>query len=291
MRSRLKTHEPVWKEKTVAERSMATVAFNRHVDESWTHFSLHRNQHRRVASLFMRLWPVSVRVPVILFRRRSLSTVFCPLSVVDVVAAVRALPHKQCTYLVPIKVLKSNTEREIDGTIRRGTAQACRQSSSNHLQVSLHYTSVEECRLSPIGIVETLDHLISSRDNHSTVPSVVNLYRAHHSTESTVQNVLGDILRAVDSCNLALLTLLDLSTAFDTVDHVTLLRHLEVSYGNSGTERTVYRGHNWQCVRSGSINSTPIAVLFRVPQGSNCILLTCHLWPNRDTCATVTSLY
>jgi hypothetical protein len=43
------------------------------------------------------------------------------------------------------------------------------------------------------------------------------------------------ILRAMESGDLALLTLLDLSTAFDTVDHVTLLCSLEVSNDISGT--------------------------------------------------------
>ena len=35
--------------------------------------------------------------------------------------------------------------------------------------------------------------------------------------------VVGDILLALDSGNLALLSLLDLSAAFDTIDHDTLL--------------------------------------------------------------------
>jgi len=46
-------------------------------------------------------------------------------------------------------------------------------------------------------------------------------YQAHHSTEPAVFRVLADILRAVDSGDLALLTVLDLSAAFYTVDHVT----------------------------------------------------------------------
>ena len=45
-------------------------------------------------------------------------------------------------------------------------------------------------------------------------------YRAFHSTETAVIKVLGDILRALDGGDLAALTLLDLSAAFDSVyDH------------------------------------------------------------------------
>jgi len=47
--------------------------------------------------------------------------------------------------------------------------------------------------------------------------------------------VLFDILKAIDAGNLAVLALLDLSAAFDTVDHVTLLQRLKTPYGFDGT--------------------------------------------------------
>jgi len=59
-------------------------------------------------------------------------------------------------------------------------------------------------------------------------------YRAHHSTETAVLKVVADILLALDCSNLALLSLLDLSAAFDTVEHDTLLRRLQTSYGLDG---------------------------------------------------------
>ena len=43
--------------------------------------------------------------------------------------------------------------------------------------------------------------------------------------------VISDILDALDRGDLAALTLLDLSAAFDNVDHKTLIRRLETSYG------------------------------------------------------------
>ena len=47
--------------------------------------------------------------------------------------------------------------------------------------------------------------------------------------------VLSDILTALDTGDIGMLTLLDLSAAFDTVDHDILLRRLAVSYGLGGT--------------------------------------------------------
>ena len=59
-------------------------------------------------------------------------------------------------------------------------------------------------------------------------------YRSNHSTETAVLKVLSDILLALDSGKLALLSLLDLSAAFDIVDHDTLLQRLQMSYGLGG---------------------------------------------------------
>ena len=88
---------------------------------------------------------------------------------------------------------------------------------------------------------QLLDYLKSS----NLLPRLQSAYRAHHSTETAVLKVLADILRAVDSGDLALLTLLDLSAAFDTVDHVTLLRRLELSHGISGTVHSWFTSLPW----------------------------------------------
>ena len=54
-------------------------------------------------------------------------------------------------------------------------------------------------------------------------------YRKHHSTESALLNIYNDILNIAKG-SVTALTLLDLSTAFDTIDHTILLDRLNGFY-------------------------------------------------------------
>ena len=68
-----------------------------------------------------------------------------------------------------------------------------------------------------------------------------------------------------------MLTLFDLSAAFDSVDHNTLLQRLRKSYGLGGKVIdwfTSYLSNRKQQVRMTTSSSMPSAVLFGVPQGS-----------------------
>ena len=104
------------------------------------------------------------------------------------------------------------------------------------------------------------------------MPDLQSAYQAFHLTEMAVLKVLSDILLAVDACDLVMLTLLDLSAAFDTVDHAVLLRRLQQSYGLDGLVLKWFRSYLQeltQSVRCGSVSrSTPTQVRYGVPQGS-----------------------
>ena len=62
---------------------------------------------------------------------------------------------------------------------------------------------------------QLLDYL----NAHHLLPDCQSVYQSYHSMETATLKVMLDILLALDSGDLAMLTLLDLSAAFDTVDH------------------------------------------------------------------------
>ena len=59
------------------------------------------------------------------------------------------------------------------------------------------------------------------KNNHLSNP-LQSAYRKHHSTESALLKVHNDIKIRMDKGEVTDLTSLDLSAAFDTIDHATL---------------------------------------------------------------------
>jgi len=83
--------------------------------------------------------------------------------------------------------------------------------------------------------------------------------------------VPSDILTAVDRGAFAAIALLDLSTAFDTVDHDVLVQRLQTSYGVKGNVLQWFQSYlhgRQQSVRRGIKSSKPVTVIYGVPQGS-----------------------
>ncbi len=69
--------------------------------------------------------------------------------------------------------------------------------------------------------------LVKHLNDHGIAEQFQSAYRKLHSTETALLYVTNDILNALDAKNSVFLVLLDLSTAFDTVDHKKLLERLE----------------------------------------------------------------
>jgi len=60
-------------------------------------------------------------------------------------------------------------------------------------------------------------------DQNHLFPVRQSAFRRHHSTKTAVLIVHNDIVRAIDNGQLTVMLFLDLSSAFDTVDHDIML--------------------------------------------------------------------
>ena len=96
-------------------------------------------------------------------------------------------------------------------------------------------------------------------------------YRKQHSTETALIKIQHDIVQALDSGRVAALILLDLSAAFDTVDHAILLERLKETHGISGDAllwMASYLCQRCQQVNIGEDASFDVTLGYGVPQGS-----------------------
>jgi len=69
-----------------------------------------------------------------------------------------------------------------------------------------------------------------------------------------VLKVIIDVLQAADRGEVSLLCMLDLSAAFDTVDHDLLMERLQLSFGIKGQTLSRIESFLWHETQSVSIN-------------------------------------
>ncbi|WP_419587735.1 reverse transcriptase domain-containing protein, partial [Thiolapillus sp.] len=82
---------------------------------------------------------------------------------------------------------------------------------------------------------------------------------------------MNDLLTALDNGKICFLTLLDLSAAFDTIDHNILLHRLEHTFGISDSALSWFRSYlsdRTQIVTVNGLRSDEAPLSLGVPQGS-----------------------
>ena len=114
--------------------------------------------------------------------------------------------------------------------------------------------------------------LMSYLNSNNFLPVLQSAYRRHHSTETVVLKLTNDFLSSMDNGDVTLLASLDLSSAFDLVDHSVLLERLSISYKLSSTMLQWFHSfltERSQYVQYRETSSSVSAVRRGVPKGQS----------------------
>ena len=121
--------------------------------------------------------------------------------------------------------------------------------------------------LEKIVAIQLNDHL----SKNSLLELHQSAYRKLHNTETALLKIFNDLLISADNKKISILILLDLSAAFDTLDHSILLNRLRDTFGLNGTVLEWFESYlrfRTQSVLIDNVQSEPQTLLYGVPQGS-----------------------
>jgi Reverse transcriptase (RNA-dependent DNA polymerase) len=106
---------------------------------------------------------------------------------------------------------------------------------------------------------------------NNLITSFQSAYIKHHSSETTLLSVHDHIIKAISHQQITCLTLLDLSAAFDTIDHSILLERLsswfEISFTAFSWVESYLINRSFHVSLDNS-HSSVFQLLYGVPQGS-----------------------
>ena len=116
-------------------------------------------------------------------------------------------------------------------------------------------------------ISKILEKVVASRiqshlSSNSLSSSFQSAYRIFHSTETTLLKIHNDLILAMDRGEVTSLILLDLSAAFDTVDHSILLTRLQNWFGLDGLSLAWFTSYLSSRSQAVSINDSISAFSF-----------------------------
>ena len=183
---------------------------------------------------------------------------------------------KQCSnqlvLFITAIINKSLIEGEVPGSYKKALVRPLLKKPGLDKQVLKNYRPVSNLPfLSKIlervvaKCIETHLEENSLRDRNQSA------YRRFNSTETALLRVQTDIIEALDKGSMVVLIMLDLSAAFDTLDHDILLRRLQGSVGvesNALKWFQSYISNRTQLVTIGSKTSKATTIECGVPQAS-----------------------
>ena len=219
----------------------------------------------------------------------SLLSSFTPATAEEVRQIIMSSPNKFCDLdPMPTVLLKACIDTLL-GTITNIVNVSLRTGifpddfKQAHVNPLLKKTTLSKDNLKnyrPVSnlsfISKILEKVVAKRlGSHITSNNWSNVfqsaYKKLHSTETALLKVHNDITLNMDNGKVTALTLLDLSAAFDTINHSILMDRLSVWYGVSGIALSWFRSYlsgRHQRVKIGDCFSSPLNISCGVPQGS-----------------------
>ena len=226
--------------------------------------------------------------PETLQETASTWTEFARVTAEEVAKVIQKSPSKSCsldpipTWLLKacLQVLCGTITDIINDSLSSGTVpDSMKDATVSPILKKANIDQNELKHYRPISnlffVSETLRRIVANQLNlymtenrlHEQYQSV---YRQHHSVETALVRVQNDILMSIDRGDAVLLILLDLSAAFDTVDHHTLITRLQ-TIGISGNVLKWFQSYlkdRHQSVTISKHSSSRHRLNQGVPQGS-----------------------
>jgi hypothetical protein len=134
--------------------------------------------------------------------------------------------------------------------------------------------------ISKIAEKSALESFIAHLEVNQLLPQYQSAYRRNYSTETLLVKVHNDILQNMEAGHINAFTAVDLSAAFDLVDHEIMMDVLNKCFNTQGAAASWWRSYLADRKMSVKINdyiTSPITVNYSVPQGSvsGPVLFTC----------------
>ena len=214
---------------------------------------------------------------------------FKEVTLEEVTSIIRSSPSKQCSFNpLPTWLLKDCVvvlASFITKTMNISLSLGCFPSTWKYTIVSplLKKVGLDESfpvNYRPVSNVpclsKVLERIVHRQTTtyllqHQLFPDFQSAYRRCHSTETAVLKVFSDIIDGIEKGNIALLCLLALTAAFDTVDHGIIKQRLTRSFGIKGRALMwvdSYLTDRSQSVHLAGVTTNPRKILCEVPQGS-----------------------
>ena len=192
----------------------------------------------------IRLSTSNANPPVIEPRQFPALSDFRPVTSEEILKIVGASPAKHCMLDPAPTWLIKRLVPDLAGTITKMCNMSLEEGNfPNMLKATIVRPRLKKKNLDPEDmnsyrpisnltfLLKTVERVVAIRfvehaELHGLLPHHQSAYRSFHSTETAVLAVHNSIVRTIDSGKLCALVLLDLSAAFDTVDHPIMLQVL-----------------------------------------------------------------